>query len=625
MERPEVPEHRRDTVADHAPLRRWTGAHWVRNGVVLLIAGQLLVRMWVASQRGLYADDLQYGSQAITMDLFSSEFLFGDRGGHFMPGALLLTGVLSRLFPMEWGPVATVLVLLQLLASLSVLRMVRVLLGDRPAVLVPLAVYLFCPLSLGSYAWWAAAMNSVPLQIGLAWVVGDAVLLLRTGRRRHAVTGTVALLLTLLFYERAVLVPFMAFAVVAVLLHVRGSSTPLRAAWQQARELWIGVAVVLAAWGFAFVTAVPSEAVGSATVGQIATLTRIAAANLVPALAGGPWRWADLPGTPLAAAPAPMATASGLGLAVLVLWTAWRRRGAGLIWAAGAAYFFAGAVLVGLGRGAMIISDVLPMTFRYFAAEAVVFALVVAVLFVLPERAPAADPGRLRVLLRGVTGRPGRSTPVQVGRWLAVPVLTVAFVLSSLISTDTYLQAWSSDPTRTYLANARASLAAAGDSPLLDQNVPDEVMWGPFDPYNRASRVFLPLEDRPEFAEATDQLRMLDQTGRLRPAHVLPGVFVQQPPSGCWQMPSGGSADVPLDVAMFHWVWTAELHYTATMDGVVTVRMGVGEPVEVPVLRGSHTVYVRLVGDTDKLSFAAKTRGLGLCVRSGVVGNIEIG
>ena len=72
--------------------------------------------------------------------------------------------------------------------------------GDRPALLVPLAVCLFSPLSLGPFTWWAAAMNALPLQIGLAWYVADAVLLARTGAavRRHAARG---LVLALAFYE----------------------------------------------------------------------------------------------------------------------------------------------------------------------------------------------------------------------------------------------------------------------------------------------------------------------------------------------------------------------------------------------------------------------------------------
>src|SRR4051794_33014208 len=116
-----------------------------------------------------------------------------------MPGGFLLTGLLSRLAPLEWWPMAVAMVALQLLASLAVWRLLRILLGNRPIILAPLLLYLFSPLSLSAFAWWIAAVNALPLQAGLAWVVGDAILLWRTGRVRYAITGTAAFLLTLLF------------------------------------------------------------------------------------------------------------------------------------------------------------------------------------------------------------------------------------------------------------------------------------------------------------------------------------------------------------------------------------------------------------------------------------------
>lgn len=48
---------------------------------------------------------------------------------------------------------------------------------------------LFTPLGVPGFAWWAAALNSLPMLAALAWVCADAVLLVRTGNRRYAVTG----------------------------------------------------------------------------------------------------------------------------------------------------------------------------------------------------------------------------------------------------------------------------------------------------------------------------------------------------------------------------------------------------------------------------------------------------
>lgn len=592
-----------------------------RPGAVLVAAGlllvcQLVVRAWLASERSLYTDDITYGTEALGMSLFSADYLVEDRAGHFMPAALLLHGALYRQFPLEWWPFAVALLVLQLLASLAVLRLLRVLMGDRPALLVPLAVYLFGTISLGSFSWWAAAMNSLPLQIGMAWVVADAVLLARTGRRRYAVTGTAAFLLTLLFYERAVLVPMLAFAVVLVLVHADGGGRPLRTALSRGRLLWAGLFVVLAAWVANFLFVLPSDSVGSSTVAQVTELARISATSFGPAVLGGPWTWFANAGTPLAAPPSWAAPAGAVVLLVLVAWSL-RLRGAALLWLVAVGYFLAGAVLVGVGRGSLEFAGVLPLTYRYFAAEAVIAAIVIGLLFVLPARravhgAGLARPGGATAVLRDGPAARSRAAAVLVA------VLTAGFIGSSLYSTVTYNRAWPAG-AENYVPAARAALAGAGDEPLLDWNLSGAIVWSEA-PWNRASQVFDPLEDRPPFAEYTSDLRQLDDTGALRPAEVVPGVFVVgSPDPGCgWAI--GDATAVPLGGPMPSGGWTAQLNYVAARDGMISVALGTGEPVWAPVRAGVHPLYVTLTGEGPALVVTAATPDLGLCVGSGVVG-----
>ncbi len=143
-----------------------------------------------------------------------------------MPAAFLAAGLATAVAPLQWWPAAVTLVGLQLLASLAVLRLLWLLLGPRPALLAPLALYLFAPLTVPSFAWWAAGLNSLPMQAALAWVAGDALLLARTGRCWYALTGTVVTAVALAFFEKSVLVPLVAFVVLAL---VRGwTASPRR-------------------------------------------------------------------------------------------------------------------------------------------------------------------------------------------------------------------------------------------------------------------------------------------------------------------------------------------------------------------------------------------------------------
>ena len=127
-----------------------------------------------------------------------------------MPAAFLVAGVIIRLAPLDWTAPAISLVVLQLLASLALLRSLYVILGWRPVLLLPLTFALFTPLGVPGFAWWAAALNSLPMLAALAWVCADAILLVRTGNQRYAATGVLAYLGGLLFFEKAAVIPFVA-------------------------------------------------------------------------------------------------------------------------------------------------------------------------------------------------------------------------------------------------------------------------------------------------------------------------------------------------------------------------------------------------------------------------------
>ena len=109
---------------------------------------------------------------------------------------------------------------------------------------MPLTFALFTPLGVPGFAWWAAALNSLPMLAALAWVCGDAILLVRTGNQRYAVTGLLAYFGGLLFFEKAAVIPFVAFAVAALLCHVRGDGPAARTVWRAGRRLWIPALVL---------------------------------------------------------------------------------------------------------------------------------------------------------------------------------------------------------------------------------------------------------------------------------------------------------------------------------------------------------------------------------------------
>src|ERR1700712_5340235 len=292
----------------------------VAAAAVVLILIQLAVRAVLAFGGYFYWDDLILVSRAGTHDLLSAAYLLDDHDGHVMPGAFLVAGAITRLAPLNWLWPAISLVVLQLLASLALLRTLRLILGWRPVLLLPLTFALFTPLGVPAFAWWAAALNGLPMITALAWVCGDAILLVRTGNQRYAITGALVFLGGLLFFEKAAVIPFVAFAVAALLEYVRGEPHWLRTVWTRGVRLWSVTLAMTAAWIVLYVVVVDQQRWSSDLPLARNLLAGSITHGIVPGLVGGrcDWqRWA--PASPWAIPPITVMLLGWLVLAAAVV------------------------------------------------------------------------------------------------------------------------------------------------------------------------------------------------------------------------------------------------------------------------------------------------------------------
>ncbi|WP_245564200.1 hypothetical protein [Nocardia testacea] len=582
-----------------------------------LIAAQSAVRAWVTANGYFYWDDLILAGRAGTLPLLSGDLLLHDHDGHFMPLAFALSWLVTAVAPLNWGVAAAVLLAGQLAASLAVLRMLLVLVGRRLALLLPLAFYLFSPLTLPAFAWWSAALNALPLQFALAWVVGDAVLLDRTGRRRYAISGVLVTTVGLLFFEKAVVVPFVAFAVVLLRRYVDGRRPAVPEVLRRGAALWAGAAAVLALWAVFYLAAVglSSGEGGSADLAHM--LPRAAWAGVVTALLGGPWGWERwVPSAPWAVAPGWAVWAAWALLAAGILLTVRARRVVWPVWVAALAYVPAVQIPVVLMRAGPNTVDELMMSLRYLADAAVVLAAAGALIV----RAFARD--------RAPGGAPRGHAPedVRSSRWrgpVPATVLVAVFALSSLWSTFTFTRSWSEGPTKAYVTTVKSELARWDGSPLLAQEVPWNVLNPTAYPENEAGRVLSSIAPPGAFAAATDHLRMITDSGELADAQVWWNRGIRPGPEpGCGYRMTGAdlSVRVPLDGPMLAHEWTAQLNYFADRDAMLSVGLERGDRVEAPVRAGLNTVYVRIVGSGSALIIRNTTPGTVVCLGTGPVG-----
>lgn len=580
----------------------------VLQTAIALVVLQLVVRGVVADHSGFYWDDLILASRGDRLPLFSADLLLYDHDGHFMPAAFVVAGIATRIAPYDWALPLVMSVVLQALASLAMLRLLRTLLGDRRVLLIPLTFYLFTPLTVPAFAWWAAALNALPLQIGLAWVTADAIALRRTGRARYAVSGALVFAASLLFFEKSVVIPFVAFATVALLARISGGRSPLRSAWRRGRALWTASAAVVAVWALLYTTTISSQIAWAGAGRAWELLSHSASLGLLPTLLGGPWTWERwIPSPPWASPPTILVVAGWVVvLAAVVTTMRWKRR-VGWIWIATVAYFLASVTAMVVTRWGADTTYELAQTLRYFTDTASIAAIAMA----LVVRAP-----RRRATLRaGGPSASRRTTAVTV-------VAMVAFTAGSLWSTYTFTRSWEDNPTTAYLATARESLAKHDDVPLLEQPASIWVLLPVAYPNNLVSLVFGPLEDRPEFSDSTPELRMLDDSGRVVDAKVTwVRAMEQGPVPGCGHLADRtGFTSIPLDGPLTTWEWTVQLNYLASEDGEIEVALQNGDAVKVPVTRGANQVFVRLTGGGEQVRVRALTPGLTVCTGVGPVG-----
>lgn len=590
------------------PIRGNFGpGNWVARTAAVLIVVQLAIRAVLAFGGYFYWDDLILIGRAGTQPLLSPAYLFDDHDGHVMPAAFLVAGGITLLAPLNWIGPAISLVALQLLVSLALLRTLHIILGWRPVLLLPLIFALFTPLAVPGFAWWAAALNSLPMLAALAWVCGDAILLVRTGDRRYAVTALLVYIGGLLFFEKAAVIPFVAFAVTALLFYVTGAGS-VKAVWRNGVRLWVPSLAVTVGWVGVYLIVVDQKRWSLDLAMTWDLLARSVTHGIVPGLVGGPWDWQRwAPASPWATPPMTVMVLGWVGLAAAVAVTVVRKRRIAAVWLVAAGYAIACQIPIYLMRSSQFTALELAQTLRYLPDLAIVLALLAAVGLCAPNREGARwlDASRLRTVV--------------------ICSLTAAFVASSVYSTATFLTAWRDNPAQAYLQNALAGLADASrksDAPMLDQEVDPMVLQRVVGPENRASHMFALVRERPEFSVATPELRMLDHAGRVVDAKVTwvrtiaPG---PHPDCGYLVQPEA-PARMPLDGPLLPADWTAEINYLANSDGSMTMSLSEGHEVKVPVRPGLNQVFVRLPGAGDAIDVRANTAALSVCIASGPVG-----
>lgn len=618
-----------------------SAATWLRQRAVLVIGGVIILAeiIW----KGLFLSRMYFSQDDyVNLDIalkspFSWHYLTLIGAGHLYPGLRALTWVLARIGLYNWSLDAGVALALVALASLAALRLLRTLFGDRPAILIPLGIYALTPLTVPDLGWWWCAMESLPFQLAIFMSLAAHVLYVRTGGRRHLLAAVAWLVVGLLFFEKAVVLAPLLFAVTAAFLMgqrswLGGAAATLRQHWRA----WVIYGAITAAYAVLLIMAL------SASGQQAHAPTSLSAAGsfswtivkdtLTTGALGGPWRWLPIGDRQYALAAPPVAAIWFAGLmAVAVLGVSiWRRIIAWRAW----------AILVGwvvcadmapiiFGRLNTGLQGVLGLETRYLADAACVLALSVGLAF-WPVTGTQADESR-----SGHRASANTATTHQQNLRYASVVLVVFVLISSVWSVHTYEISTPGGPAaKSYITNAkRAVTLAKRGTVVLDQYMPQNLVEGLFGKKLAIESAVIGDLEQGKLAGkfrwtgnpdgTVDGLMMFGSDGKLYPAVISGDYSVHRTGTGfkaCWPERKGRIV-VRLQTTSTVYDWTLHFGYIwGAPAGTIYVRYG-SHLYQVAVEPGVHSAYLGVSGDVASFSVV----GLGpnhLCVAGAESGEL---
>lgn len=617
--------------AVYVPFRAWLEARpgrYVVVGAVALILLQALVRGYVKFGGWFVADDMSFIGRAEHMPFLSREYLLAGWNGHLMPGSFTLVRVLNHLWPVNYTPVALVDLAMQAVAGLLAFRLLVSLFGRRPAVLVPLSIYLFSPITLPAFLWWAAGLNQLPGQIAMIGALALQVRYHRTGRTRDGVLGALCVLGGLLFSEKLLLVVPIVFALTFFFFTPGRPVARVRQAVTQHWRVWVAYLAVVGPYTLYYVTTVPSP-VGKApdTTLAIQTVATALSQAVLPGLFGGPLRWSQI-GVGGVANPTVAMSLFACVATALIVWTSVvRRRRAVFGWVVVAAYWLSNAVLLGITR-ASYVGPIIGAEYRYSTDVCIVFAVFGAAAF-LPIVGTYAKGTPQRLLPRSPArpasagSRPHRAEPAGLSvEGTVAGALCCAVVITSLVSTFQYDRFWRSNGSAPYFANARADIAASKRHITLTEiNLPERVQAGFLGAFVKTSTMMSGFEPRPRFltpGASAAELYMPDDSGHLRTVVVDGFSNRKGPEKNCGWRVGPDTVRIPLVKATLPWEWTARIGYLATSDATATVTVGQTTS-KVTITKGAGSLYVLGQGQVRAVTIHGLSAG-SMCTNDVAVG-----
>lgn len=609
------------TTVGWLELAEWARRRRVVLAALALIVFQLCLKALFLSHFFFTEDDFRFLDRGLDNGLTWKYLMWVD-AGHLIPGPFALAWVLARIGLYDWALASAVTLVILAAACLALLRLLRNLFGDRPAILIPLTIYLFSPLTLAALGFWAVAIESLPLQVSTFMALDAHVRYLRTGRYRQVVGAAAWLAVGMLFFEKGVVLPPLLFAVTSAFFVEGYWLAAARRTAARYWRAWLLYAAVLAAYATLFLFRLSASGSQPVSTGPyrhvLAFMLDLVKNTFVPGALGGPWQWLSHQPTAYSLPPAALSELSWLVAAVIVVASIWNRQYAWRAWAILAAWLVLADMAPAIAGRTRAFGSLVALDSHYVADAVPILAVCLGLAFW-----PVAGQRDRRRKRRHPSAAARQATLRATSAVLGV------FVVGSLWSLQAYVNDTTSVPARAYIDNARAAFTAAPyGTVVVDGRVPSTVMislW--FGRYGFASKVIgamargdppsqLRWTTRP--AGTIDHLMMFGQDGRLWPAALYGSASTPLPPGKkCWPA-KHGQVVVTMPPVTTKGTSTLRIGYFLPTAEQVSVQFG-GQSQQLTLQPGLHNAYLPVRGSGRTVTVTS----LGpeqLCIGNAAVG-----
>lgn len=596
----------------------WLRANWITVAAILGLVLQLWWRAGMLAHSYFQQNDFPLLYRAAAAK-FSLSYLLTPASGQFAPAARAVVWLEARGGLYNWNLASAVTLGLLAVAGLALLRLLRRLFGNRAAILAPYALYLVTPLVVPAATWWSSTLAVVPLQIAIVMATDAHICYIRTGRFRHAAAAACWFAAGALFADKGILIPLLLLALTSAFLLPGGWRAGLAAALRGYWRGWLLYSAVMAAYLVLAVIRVSGSGFTPRPMapGQgLSFVSSLVGVGLVPALAGGPWRWWST-GSYAAAAQMPVLTAvSWIAVAAAVLASIWFRQRAWRAWLIAIAWLaIADVVPVLAGWAGAVITPPRTADLSYLA-DAVPVLVICAALAFWPVQ---GEESRYR-------NRPALPASRSVITVNAVGLIAV----SSLWSTQAFENATTAVPARSYIATARLALRhVPAGAEIVSEPVPSAMMSRAlFGAASSTAAVLGPLAPRSARVRWTtsprgtvSRLMIFDGEGRLWPAAVS-GVstYVPAGPGTCWRL-GAGVTTIPMQSVVQGRSSLAELGYSGPATTLALRLSGSWHSVSLPA--GRDDALIPLPGAGSSVAVRSLSLAQPGCLTYLTVGTLQ--